>query len=220
MKKSRVLALTLVVAVVLMGAGYAYWSETLTINNTVKTGELDLQFDYPTYDGDYDDKYPYSDDYMKVDSYFEDEKHKLVFELEDVYPGGGGWLNFKIKNTGTVPAKLTSITPSILSDEANMKDEFNYALHSIKLYYPIKIGQWEWTYVIPVDFPMYATTFNDFVGKLQSKLSQYTLEPGAYFVINAESGGYDIQLPSTVTSDDFEDETFKFDLLLNFDQAH
>jgi len=44
MKKSRFLVLALVLAVMLMGAGYAYWTDTLTINNTVSTGELNVRF--------------------------------------------------------------------------------------------------------------------------------------------------------------------------------
>lgn len=42
MKKSRMIALTLVVAIMLLGAGYAAWSDTLTITSTVKTGKLDV----------------------------------------------------------------------------------------------------------------------------------------------------------------------------------
>lgn len=44
MKKTKIIALVLVVAMMLMGAGYAYWSDTLTINNTVSTGELNVRF--------------------------------------------------------------------------------------------------------------------------------------------------------------------------------
>lgn len=40
MKKSRFIMLTLVAALVLMGAGYAAWSQTFTISSTVQTGEL------------------------------------------------------------------------------------------------------------------------------------------------------------------------------------
>ena len=43
-EKTRFLVLSLAVAIMLMGAGYAYWTETLTISNTVTTGALELDF--------------------------------------------------------------------------------------------------------------------------------------------------------------------------------
>lgn len=44
MKKPRILVLALVVAVMLMGAGYAAWTNTLTIGTRVTTGTLDVNF--------------------------------------------------------------------------------------------------------------------------------------------------------------------------------
>lgn len=44
MKKTRYLALVLVVAIMMMGAGYAYWTDTLVVNSTVNTGYLDVDF--------------------------------------------------------------------------------------------------------------------------------------------------------------------------------
>lgn len=44
MKKTRFLALTLVVALALMGAGYAAWMDVLKVDTTVKTGYLDVDF--------------------------------------------------------------------------------------------------------------------------------------------------------------------------------
>ncbi|MDT3699990.1 MAG: hypothetical protein RO469_11260 [Thermincola sp.] len=40
MKKTKFVLLSLVVAMILMGAGYAAWTQTFTINSTVSTGEL------------------------------------------------------------------------------------------------------------------------------------------------------------------------------------
>ncbi len=227
MKKTRFIILVLAVALMVMGAGYAYWSETLTVSNTVKTGELDLQFDTLPFwideEGDYDNESPYWDDYMQISVTPMDNNHKLECVFQDIYPGAGGYINFKITNTGTVPAVLESLTAANISDPALLKDEFNYVIHSLRLYIPKKVTVWghefEWIDIVYADFPMYATTFDDFVDKLESKLSQYTLEPFAYFEINGESSGYDIQLPSSVTNDNFEDKTFSFDLLLNFKQT-
>lgn len=42
MKKARFVAMVLAVAVMLIGAGYAAWTDTLIINNSVSTGNLDV----------------------------------------------------------------------------------------------------------------------------------------------------------------------------------
>jgi len=44
MKKTRFLVLVLVVSIMLIGAGYAYWNETLKINTYFKAGNLDVNF--------------------------------------------------------------------------------------------------------------------------------------------------------------------------------
>jgi predicted ribosomally synthesized peptide with SipW-like signal peptide len=41
--KKKFLALTMASAVMLMGAGYAYWNDTLAIDNTVSTGEFNVK---------------------------------------------------------------------------------------------------------------------------------------------------------------------------------
>lgn len=44
MKKVKFLALAMVFAIMLMGVGYAAWTDTITVNTTVATGNLDVDF--------------------------------------------------------------------------------------------------------------------------------------------------------------------------------
>ncbi|MGI6533706.1 MAG: SipW-dependent-type signal peptide-containing protein [Peptococcia bacterium] len=44
MKKSRLLIAVLVCAVMMMGVGYAWWNDVLTVNGTVATGTFDVDF--------------------------------------------------------------------------------------------------------------------------------------------------------------------------------
>lgn len=44
MRKSKFLALVLVVALAVMGSAYAYWNDALNITTTASTGELNVQF--------------------------------------------------------------------------------------------------------------------------------------------------------------------------------
>ncbi|MDD2505245.1 MAG: hypothetical protein PHF21_03095 [Bacilli bacterium] len=99
MKKSRLLALTLVVAVMLVGAGYAYWSEALTITSTVNTGELDVMFVEPAdINGDQTKYQPNADCTPALDG------HSMKITFLRVYPGLKNDFEFTLTNTGTLGA--------------------------------------------------------------------------------------------------------------------
>ena len=46
------MALVLVVAVVLMGAGYAAWTDTFRVDSTIETGELSVELSCAKKDSD------------------------------------------------------------------------------------------------------------------------------------------------------------------------
>lgn len=114
MKKSRFLALTLVVAIMLMGAGYAYWTDTLKMDTYVSTGYLDVDFQnalvVPT-DG--------ADAYLTQSAIIgalntppgeePEDKDLLTITLENLYPGAWGQYSFEIVNTGTIPVVLQGL---------------------------------------------------------------------------------------------------------------
>ena len=105
MRKYKFIALALVLAVMLMGAGYAYWTETLTISNTVTTGDMDVVFAPANIAGDYDGRFSIGDiledlweaiddgDYynfdqaknMEVSLEPSDDFKKLTFNITDMY---------------------------------------------------------------------------------------------------------------------------------------
>lgn len=103
MRKTRFLILSLAVAIMLMGAGYAYWTETLTISNTVTTGELDFTFqaaDIVTVDTymDVDDE-----SYCRVK---DGDDNTIEIALYDMYPGAEATFEFELLNSGTMEAKV------------------------------------------------------------------------------------------------------------------
>ena len=99
MKKTKFLALTLVVAIMMMGAGYAYWSQVLTVEGTVDTGELNVIFEETIEvfeEGPYlpnANAYPLGED-----------KHFMRFSFQDAYPGAEGNLHYTLTNIGTIGA--------------------------------------------------------------------------------------------------------------------
>jgi predicted ribosomally synthesized peptide with SipW-like signal peptide len=105
MKRSKFLALVLVVAVMMMGAGYAYWTQDLTIDNTITTGKLEVVFDDATLGLEVDE---YMD--ATTESTFvpatEDGSHALVMNLVDAYPGANVDVSFDLVNEGTMAANV------------------------------------------------------------------------------------------------------------------
>lgn len=106
MKKTRFIALVLVAAVMLIGAGYAAWTDQLTITNTVNTGYLDVFFvigegteilevsdyveAYVTYDYDTGEGVDNGPDIANV-------------IINNMYPGAEVFVELTIENDSTIP---------------------------------------------------------------------------------------------------------------------
>ena len=99
MKKTRFLVLSLAVAIMLMGAGYAYWTETLTIENTVTTGALEFAF----INGNVEEDEFMDESYCTLD---EIDNNKVNITLNKMYPGAQAKATFGLINEGTMDAKL------------------------------------------------------------------------------------------------------------------
>ncbi|GKU31619.1 SipW-dependent-type signal peptide-containing protein [Clostridium folliculivorans] len=117
MRKIRVLALALILSVILMGAGYAAWTDTTVITNTVRTGTLNVKFDQSNFSGI---KYPdaCAAQYAKASADIVDkDSHTMQVQLNDLYPGS--WAAFRVKgiNAGTIPAKIDNIDVQFSGDK-------------------------------------------------------------------------------------------------------
>ena len=112
MKKVKIYALILVLALGLIGAAYASgWTDELLVTATAETGEMNVRFTSSglvAEDGDYD----------SISASLEDGKKTLVVTLDNLYPksdyngqtyGDYIWLELEILNDGTVPAIVDSI---------------------------------------------------------------------------------------------------------------
>lgn len=110
MKKTKVLAAVLIASTMLVGAGYAAWTDTLKIGNTVKTGELSVEFKQ-------NDGYPNARSYYYVNGVCSEDKNTYIkadikqknaktttVSIGNMYPGSLALYEAKIKNEGTIPA--------------------------------------------------------------------------------------------------------------------
>lgn len=139
MKKSKVLAAALISALILTGAGYAVWTDSLKVTTVAKTGEMKVKFlgnekikvvNYiPNSFSGKDDHYVEilwkhtaleqdSDNYINT-SFKKDisSSSKAIFTLNNLYPGSGASYAFGFENESTIPIKIDSIVIENLDDE-------------------------------------------------------------------------------------------------------
>ncbi len=222
MKKTRFLALVLAISIMLVGAGYAYWDQTLTINNTVTAGNLDVKFICRSDVDDWDDGYISGDhsDLVSSSAVIAQGGQSIDFVIGNFYPGAGASLDFLVKNTGSVPAKITNVVGTITQNEA-LANALNYKFDRI-----VRKTIFGFSYedIVPVD----ANNVSDLATGLTEALKNIVIQPGEILMLTTrniivnetEEPNYQILMPSTITGDDFELETTRFNLALNFTQVN
>lgn len=126
--KKKFLALAMASAVMVMGAGYAYWNDTSIINNSISTGNLDVKFvDQNTTRGGDDQAGKIATDENKSKAYWAAYvKHeglnggpattvtnggKTVNTLvTNMYPGAYAQYYGTLENEGSIPAVIKNVT--------------------------------------------------------------------------------------------------------------
>lgn len=106
MKKIGLLCLALVLALGTMGAGLAYWTETLTIGGSVATGNLDAEFSSSTFNPDAE---------IEATCIIDPPQHATI-TVDNMYPGGSTTCTLTVDNTGSIPMKIDSVGIVIPSD--------------------------------------------------------------------------------------------------------
>lgn len=106
MKRTKFLALALVVAVMLMGAGYAQWTDVLKVENTVTTGDMNVKF---IDEFAYEWENPYID--CQIDP--SDNAKTETVTITNMYPGSVAVYEAGLQNFGTLPAKIENVVVDI-----------------------------------------------------------------------------------------------------------
>jgi len=119
MNKTKLISLSLVIALILMGTAFAWWTQSATISNKVNTGELDVKlvniggpgiyFTRPN--GNPDSLgLDISDDYnARVLKYAFPNDYTLDVEINNMFPGSYVTYIYGVDNTGTVPVKIDNV---------------------------------------------------------------------------------------------------------------
>ncbi len=119
MKKTRFLVLALAVAIMMMGAGYAWWNETVVITSKVDTGYLNVDIEGIT---------TTPDDGVSMDYNFSNTcGTSATLKFIDLYPGKGGTAVITFKNNSSMPVKLAKDVKfsKDFTDEGNWLNPFD-----------------------------------------------------------------------------------------------
>lgn len=215
MNSRKMIIAAITIAIMLLGTGYAYWTESLTISNTVSTGYLDVKFiDADAWDYDDSETFSHRSNLVIAHKTIAPDGKSISLTVDNLYPGSGASLDFLIQNTGTVPAKIGTITGTVIENQ-DLADALDYYVDTVKIYTNGSRQSYE------ID-PIEADTVQDLALALQQTLDDIILNPGdkLYLYRSQEHPGYDIVMPASITGDNFEDEQLKFDLELTFTQVN
>lgn len=218
MKRVRFLAVIMVAALMMMGVGYAAWTDTLTLTTTVNTGNFDMQFmqgvencyvDWSEEDTDIADN---------TDFTFDADSDKATITLKNLYPDAKGDIYLKVGNYGTVPAKLDGITVDVSSAGA-VGDDFQD--HFVLMGAYREAGSGEYTpaissYVSLADFCDQMTTALENVELAQTDSDNPVDDGDLYlkipFTLANEFGG------KTIGADEYEKSSITITLDFNWKQ--
>ena len=131
MKRTKFLALVLVVAVMLMGAGYAYWTERITVNGTVSTGILDVDCEnevgktFSNTEGTVvDDKYSIATILPHIpaggSTANNDDDPARTVTITNLYPDSRAVASFSLVNKSTMAVKMADPLFYVINDTENL----------------------------------------------------------------------------------------------------
>lgn len=194
MKKTKLLIVTLVCAVMMMGVGYAWWTDAISLVGTANTGCMNVHFENK-------EGLPIAATSCYASAEFTNvENENITFRFDNLYPGALGVVDAMVINEGTVPVKLKNATINVTGDQA-LKNN----LLAAAVYYKINAngnyvpGTYGWTAYSTID--QLANNLKD------SSLKNIILYPGErifFGVPDGEEGPYDLN------NDNEKEECFIF----------
>jgi predicted ribosomally synthesized peptide with SipW-like signal peptide len=110
MKKSKLIIVVAIVALLVVGGAYAAWTSRTTISVNASSGEMDVAIS-ATSVGKVSEYVVFAKNNITVS---EDKKAATV-SIENLYPGAEANASITITNTGTIPVKLSGCTQERIS---------------------------------------------------------------------------------------------------------
>lgn len=208
MKGPKIIALVLILSVIIIGVGYAAWTDTVTISNTVSTGELKVIFlDAIQYreKGAYDNIN--NEKYIDIDKNYDDVTKenikKINFKVENMYPGCTYYFDALAKNVGTIPVVIENVKV-MFSDDSSETIKNNLLVYGVINQKGNPNG-----IIIPspgVLLKNLETTLNGLLIGMELKKSDYIIFDKFKFHLSLTVGN------------ELENQNVEFDIKLNFKQ--
>jgi len=227
MKRTKFIALALVVAIMLMGAGYAAWSDQTFLRTTVRTGNFDMQITKTSI--------------RTGDNELQNEKHnpiwhsydwthsgtvshtanEAIVEFIDLYPGGMVQVDITTENMGTLPARLDSVDVEFLGGN---EDLFNLlrAQTSWKADIDGAVEEKEQDAWAHVEWDR--KNWRSIQGALNALVNNtnennLVIEPGGWFALGdgTEDGCIKIKLDPSA-GNEFQNQSCRFKITFNWEQ--
>jgi hypothetical protein len=188
MKKVKLMTIALAAAVMMLGAGYAYWTSQVSVTTNASTGNLKVEFvqqggacplevKYPDKDV-WDERSPICLAKAQIDT---TNASLTTLTIDNMYPGVTAWYHVKIANTGTIPAKVGTIdvTPTNPNQLAYKK---LYVSGAFAVYNKNNV-------LLPKNIAPYSCKLTDFPNVAKNCLKDIILNPGDYIVFDIPSDG-------------------------------
>ena len=137
--KKKIIACVLACATLLMGTGFAYWTDLININATAETGYLDVNFTKAEFLGNNfiptNEKLEESayDTTARTATLVATNPDQIAFDISDLYPGHYEAFQATVVNAGTVAAKLGKVNTSI-SGSGVTKEMIGISLDAVSDY--------------------------------------------------------------------------------------
>jgi len=226
--KATAVPILLIIVLGAIGFSYAWWTETLVIDDTVNTGELKVKFTdmfgrvpEPKYAG-----VCVAEVYTAAGKWYPSEggnpqylpltDDTLTMKFRNMFPNASYlvyWL--RAKNVGTIPAKIKSVTLQNLNDPGNIKGYVEW-----KQVYTIKIKRADGGVISIPNSNFDWTPIEQVPGKFESFLQGYVLYPGDMLEFDAnepEEHCFAIRL-SPDAPNSAEGYTITFDIVFTWTQ--
>jgi hypothetical protein len=228
-KRTKLLALILVVALMLVGAGYAAWTDVIVHNTTINTGEFDIIFTRKfakadvSYKSDAIKALKLEDNFLAGTPDYGDNNKTVNFTFSNAFPGTSMQTSTTATNKGTLPAYINEVVVDV--DVTNSKTES--AVNNSKLldamevdyvYYIMKDGQ---TVQQARKTIRGTATLGELENELKAKLEGEYLAPGEELTNGEEEAAYKLvfSIPAdSLVEDEAENEMVSISITYNFVQ--
>jgi hypothetical protein len=120
-KKIAAICIVLLVAMAVVGVGYARWYELLFVDVTVETGEVDVVWSLEDFD-DIGDEDPLKEEWSWIEAAIvtgQNPDDTLDIDIFNAYPCIEYYVDFNIENVGTIPVHVWNVLC-----EGNLPPEF------------------------------------------------------------------------------------------------